>query len=163
MSRFARNRRVYFVEEPIFENRDEAVMQAVTCPQTGVVVATPMLPESYRDRDIHAVLRAMLNAFVTEQKLHRYVAWFYTPMALDYAGDLNPEVTVYDCMDELSLFRGAPARLVENEKELLGQADLVFTGGVSLFEAKCKTCDKNIYPFPSGVDVPWVAAGRLRL
>jgi UDP-galactopyranose mutase len=160
MSRFAKNRRVYFVEEPIFEDRDEAVMRTIECPQTGVKVVTPALPGSYRDRDVQSVLRGMLNAFVTEQKLQHYVAWFYTPMALEYAGDLTPEVTVYDCMDELSLFRGAPARLCENEKELLRQADLVFTGGVSLFEAKCKSCGTNIYPFPSGVDVPHFAQAR---
>jgi UDP-galactopyranose mutase len=160
MSRFAKDRRVYFVEEPVFDNRDEAAMQAVTCARTGVVVVTPALPESYRGRDFRAVLRALLNAFLSEQKVERYMAWFYTPMALDYAGDLNPEVTVYDCMDELSLFRGAPARLCENEKELLSQADLVFTGGVSLFEAKCKSRETNIYPFPSGVDVPHFAQAR---
>jgi UDP-galactopyranose mutase len=55
-------------------------------------------------------------------------------------------------MDELSAFRGAPAELVEREAELMQVADVVFTGGHSLFEAK-RTRHTNIHPFPSSVDV----------
>jgi UDP-galactopyranose mutase len=55
-------------------------------------------------------------------------------------------------MDELSLFRGAPAGLRALEDRLLAQADLVFTGGLSLFEAK-RRLHPNVHPFPSGVDV----------
>ncbi len=72
-------------------------------------------------------------------------------MALDFADGIKPEATVYDCMDELSLFRGAPARLCEAEEALFKRADLVFTGGVSLFEAK-RHRHANVHAFPSGVD-----------
>ena len=56
------------------------------------------------------------------------------------------------------MFRGAPQQLQALEKRLLRQADLVFTGGVSLFEAK-RHCIRDVYPFPSGVDVQHFAAG----
>lgn len=80
-------------------------------------------------------------------------------MALDLAAGLKPLATVYDCMDELSLFRGASPALAEKEEELFKQADVVFTGGYSLFEAKCGR-HRNIYPFPSSVDVAHFALAR---
>jgi UDP-galactopyranose mutase len=54
-------------------------------------------------------------------------------------------------MDELSAFKNAPAALRQNELELMKKADLVFTGGVSLYEAK-KNDHRCIYPFPSSID-----------
>ncbi|MDP9113245.1 MAG: glycosyltransferase [Acidobacteriota bacterium] len=73
--------------------------------------------------------------------------------------DLNPTAVVYDCMDELSLFKNAPARLHQNESKLLSLADLVFTGGVSLFEYK-RDRHPRVYPFPSGVDIAHFAQAR---
>jgi len=159
MSRFARTRRVYFIEEPVFEKRDEAVMQSAVCPQTGVVVVTPAIPEIHQGKDVQPIIRRLLNRYMSREEIERYIAWFYTPMALEFTADLTPEAIVYDCMDELSLFRGAPVRLCENETQLLRKADLVFTGGVSLFEAKRKS-HANVYPFPSGVDVAHFAQAR---
>jgi UDP-galactopyranose mutase len=81
------------------------------------------------------------------------IAWFYTPMALEFLPtEFSPRVVVYDCMDELSMFLGAPPKLRALEERLVGAADLVFTGGVSLFEAK-RHLHSRMYPFPSGVDV----------
>jgi UDP-galactopyranose mutase len=54
-------------------------------------------------------------------------------------------------MDELSLFKGANPQLREFERELLGLADLVFTGGPSLYEAK-RTQHHNVHLFPSSID-----------
>jgi UDP-galactopyranose mutase len=62
-------------------------------------------------------------------------------------------------MDELSLFQNAPPRLRENEQKLFQMADLVFTGGVSLFEAK-RHQHSRIYAFPSSVDVHHFAQAR---
>jgi UDP-galactopyranose mutase len=75
---------------------------------------------------------------------------------------LKPSAVVYDCMDELSMFKGAPARLHANERKLLSMAHLVFTGGVSLYEYK-RPLHPNIYPFPSGVDVAHFAQARGRI
>ncbi|MCY7345626.1 MAG: glycosyltransferase, partial [Pyrinomonadaceae bacterium] len=81
----------------------------------------------------------------------RFVLWFYTPMAMDFAAHLQPLATVFDCMDELSAFRFAPPALIENEKRLLGKADLVFAGGQSLYEAK-KDQHARVFAFPSSID-----------
>jgi glycosyltransferase involved in cell wall biosynthesis len=87
-----------------------------------------------------------------EQQFGETLAWFYTPMMLRWADRLEPNVIVYDCMDELSMFRGAPPELLEREKELLERADLVFTGGQSLYEAK-RDRHPAVYAFPSSIDV----------
>ena len=82
-----------------------------------------------------------------------------TPMSLAFSDHLAPGLIVYDCMDELSAFRGAPPELVEREVELMCRANLVFTGGYSLYEAKRQRHD-NAHPFPSSVDVEHFAAAR---
>ncbi len=72
-------------------------------------------------------------------------------MALAIGNSFDPQFIVYDCMDELSLFKNAPAVLKEREKELFNKSDLVFTGGDSLYQAK-KDSHNNIYSFPSSID-----------
>ena len=61
------------------------------------------------------------------------------------------QTVVYDCMDELANFAGAPAGLIGAEDQLLERADLVFTGGRSLFESK-RDRNPNVHCFPSAVD-----------
>ncbi|HLJ13649.1 MAG TPA: glycosyltransferase [Bryobacteraceae bacterium] len=159
MGRFARQQRVFFIEEPLYGDTLLPSLRVRTCPRTGVVAVTPSLPESLQHADSTTVLKNLMAEFLKEHSIHRYFTWFYTPMALDFAAELCTEATVYDCMDELSMFRGAPSRLQENEQKLFDQADLVFTGGVSLFEAKCHS-HPHVYVFPSSVDVSHFAQAR---
>jgi len=80
------------------------------------------------------------------------VQWFYDPMAVPaFAGQMGESLTVYDCMDELSKFKCAPPELIEREAELLSRADVVFTGGRKLFEAKSLHND-NCHFYGCGVD-----------
>src|SRR3546814_18756794 len=74
--------------------------------------------------------------------------WYYTPMMLPFSEHVMADCIVYDCMDELANFKGAPPELLPLEQRLLSQADLVFTGGYSLYEAK-KDRHGHVYPFPS--------------
>src|SRR5919202_3039633 len=85
--------------------------------------------------------------------------WVYRPMAIVYSEHLRPIATVYDCMDELTGFAGAPPQLRAREAELLEQADLVFTGGRSLYEAKRKL-HPSVHLFPSSVDTVHFAQAR---
>jgi UDP-galactopyranose mutase len=80
-------------------------------------------------------------------------------MALAYTERLSPLAIVYDCMDELSAFKGAPPMLKTLEAELMRRASLVLTGGQSLYEAK-RHQHPNIHPFPSSVDVAHFGAAR---
>ncbi|WP_375393414.1 UDP-galactopyranose mutase [uncultured Sphingomonas sp.] len=62
-------------------------------------------------------------------------------------------------MDELSAFKNAPPELLARERALLEQADIVFTGGTSLYEAK-RDRHSNVHAFPSSIDAPHFARAR---
>jgi UDP-galactopyranose mutase len=150
LSRCARTRRVYFVEEPIFE--DSPVRLDVTPRIDNVWVVVPRLPSGLGDGEVVRLQRQLLDDLLESHQLRSYALWYYTPMAMAFSSHLAPVATVYDCMDELSAFAFAPSELRERERELLRRADLVFTGGHSLYEAK-RHQHPQVYPFPSSVDV----------
>lgn len=151
MTRMARHRRVYFIEEPL-PAEGSPHWRHYNDP-SGVTVLQPMLPAPVHGwHPAHReVLGRLLTEFLRAEALSHPLAWLYTPMAMDYARLLDPSVVVYDCMDELSLFRGAPANLVEQEAVLMQWADLVFTGGPSLYRAK-RNRHPRVHCFPSSVD-----------
>lgn len=152
MTRCAADRRVFFVEEPIYgETSPRMDLQR----SGGVTVAVPHLPHG-ADAD---ALRQLLDELIRAEDIRRYVLWYYTPMALAFTGHLTPEAVVYDCMDELSAFAHAPAELKLREAELLRRAHVMFTGGQSLYEAK-RHAHPNVHPFPSSVDVEHFARAR---
>jgi UDP-galactopyranose mutase len=159
MTRFAKDRRVVYWEEPV----DAAAgvppkLSLRTCEASGVVVATPELDPALQGDARDAALRGLLDALLSDDK-GDLIRWYYTPMMLGFSRHLEAVCTVYDCMDELSAFRFAPPELVEREAELLSVADVVFTGGYSLYEAK-QDRHLNIHPFPSSVDRPHFAEAR---
>jgi UDP-galactopyranose mutase len=159
MSRFAADRRVIYWEEPEAALAGcEPAIGVRTCAETGVVVVTPSLPETMAEEEKDAALRTLLEAFLKGEK-GPFVRWYYTPMMLPFSRGVEAACTVYDCMDELANFRFAPPTLLDLERELLGCADVVFTGGYSLFEAK-KDRHPNIHPFPSSVDRAHFARAR---
>ena len=80
-------------------------------------------------------------------------------MMLPFTRDLDADAVVFDSMDELSKFRFAPPRLLDLEQELIERADLVFTGGSSLYEAK-KGRHDSVHLFPSSVDRVHFAKAR---
>ena len=155
MSRYARERRVYFIEEPV--PADGPNRLEVTLSAEGVHVIVPHLEQSTSDRE--SAQATMLNAFFEREGIQRYVLWYYTPMAVPLANALRPLATVYDCMDELRAFKDAPPLLVERERELFSLAELVFTGGYSLYERK-KSQHPHVFAFPSSVDVPHFQQAR---
>lgn len=158
LSRCARDRRVVFFEEPIREDSPEARL-ALARDASGVLIAVPHLPRACSDEEEVFSLRALLDALIASERLRPRVLWYYTPMALAFSDHLTPARIVYDCMDELSAFAGAPAGLRRAEQALLARAHVVFTGGVSLFEAK-RHLHPNIHAFPSSVDVAHFARAR---
>ncbi len=159
MSRLAADRRVIYWEEPIWIGKDEtARLDTELDTEHGVVVATPKLPEGLSAQAQIATLKALLDRLTGEQA-GELVRWYYTPMMLPFSRHLDAACTVYDCMDELANFRFAPPELIGLEQELLAMADVVFTGGWSLYEAK-KALHRNIHPFPSSVDRAHFAKAR---
>jgi glycosyltransferase involved in cell wall biosynthesis len=157
MSRFARERRVFFLEEP--ELGAGAPRLEVARSKEGVWVATPRLPRDLPEAESRAAQRILLDALLAEHHVDRYALWYYTPMALPFTRHLSPVAVAYDCMDELSAFQGAPPDLLPREAELLARADVVFTGGQSLYEAKLGR-HRNLHAFPSSVDLEHFARAR---
>lgn len=150
LSRFARRQRVFFIEEPIYTDGETHL--AISPREDKLFVLVPHI--SHADRDTKSVVdiqREMLDGLFVSQEIKDFVLWFYTPMAMDFAAHLEPAATVFDCMDELSAFKFAPPELIENEKRLLEKADLVFTGGQSLYEAK-REKHARAFAFPSSID-----------
>jgi UDP-galactopyranose mutase len=158
LSRFAKERRVFYVEEPVFE---EGLMHLeVRERDCGVRVVVPHLPkELVGEEALEAIQRAMMIRLFTEHNITDHILWYYTPMAMPWTRHLEPLATIYDCMDELSAFRGAPPALREREAELFERADLVFTGGQSLYEAK-RASHRNVFAFPSSIDAQHFAQAR---
>lgn len=154
MTRFARERRVFFVEEPI-DDPGPARMETST-PAENVTVWTPHLRLG-SPTETEVAVAGLLRDALERERVVRPLQWFYTPMALPLVEDVDASAVIYDCMDELSAFRGAPAELLARETQLLRRADLVFTGGESLYEAKRRRHPKA-YAFPSSVDVEHFAA-----
>ena len=151
MSRCAQGRRVFFIEEPIFGDYAEGRLD-VSMHESGVWVVVPHLPENLSEEAASAAQQVLLDGLFTEHQIRRYICWYYTPMALAFTRHLQPLAVVYDCMDELSAFKGASPALRDQEAELFRRADLVFTGGQSLYESKVHQ-HPNVYAFPSSVDV----------
>ena len=160
LTRFARTAPVVVWEEPI-DAEDGAspslhIRPAADC--AAVTLVTPRLPHGGSEDERNALLKQLLDGYLASNT-RRFVAWYYTPMMLPFSRHLDPACTVYDAMDELANFRFAPPMLLELERELLERADVVFTGGYSLYEAK-KQRHGNVHPFPSSVDRAHFAQAR---
>lgn len=159
LSRFARTRKVVIFEEPVPAPAGEQAFLDVRDGAGGVRVATPRLPDGLSGEDADRTLRQMVEGVIRSERLEQPVLWYYTPMMLSFSRDLPASAIVYDAMDELSNFKFAPPELRDREAELLERADVVFTGGYSIWEAK-KDRHANIHPFPSSVDVAHFAQAR---
>jgi UDP-galactopyranose mutase len=157
LSRFAKERRVFFIEEPIYDEGHARL--DVSGRDGGVTVVVPHLPHGMDTEAAEAAQQELICQLFTAHDIDEHVLWYYTPMAMRWTRHLNPLAVVYDCMDELSAFKGAPPSLRRREAELFERADLVFTGGQSLYEAK-RDQHPQVYAFPSSIDAPHFAQAR---
>jgi glycosyltransferase involved in cell wall biosynthesis len=151
LSRLARHWHVLLVEEPVAD--DGAPWLERSTPLPNLDVLRPHLPGAGRgfvDDDVPAIA-TLLRGHLDREPLGDPVVWLYTPMALPLIEGLKARALVYDCMDELSAFRNAPPQLHEREAALLRLADVVFTGGPSLYESK-RHRHPNVLCLPSAVD-----------
>lgn len=154
LSRFAKQHRVFFFEEPIFSDEPSRLDISKRDDNLNVVV-----PHLRHGDNVNESLKKMLGDLLESENINDFVLWYYTPMALSFSEQLQPSATVFDCMDELSAFKFAPPELIENERKLMQRADVVFTGGQSLYEAK-KDRHENIHPFPSSIDTKHFSQAR---
>ncbi len=161
LSRCAREHRVVYFEEPLYDASEPELERRT---ENGMTIAVPHLPPNTPTDVAVAAQRRMIDHVLFHLDNPRPVLWYYTPMSLAFTHHVKPRAVVYDCMDELSLFQGAPPELTQREALLFKSADVVFTGGHSLYDYKRANYQhKNIYPFPSSVDVPHFAKARERI
>lgn len=158
LSRFARQFRLFYVEEPIFYDGEDTIQ--ITLTSEDVFVVVPHLKQG-QETSPESRQKKLLEKLFSKLQIEKYIFWYYTPMALSFTKEFEPALVVYDCMDELSAFKFAPPALKQLEADLLKKADVVFTGGHSLFEAK-KDAHHNIHPFPSSIDKAHFQKGRLK-
>jgi glycosyltransferase involved in cell wall biosynthesis len=158
LSRFARRHKVIFIEEPIFEDVAEPELR-LTPRGDDIQVGVPVLPHGLSDSGKVLAQRQLVDKHLAGLTTKRRIFWYYTPMALLFSRHLDADVIAFDSMDELSAFKGAPPELLALEEEMMGRADVVFTGGHSLFEAK-KHRHHDIHAFPSSIDTSHFGRGR---
>ncbi len=162
LSRSAAERRTFYFEEPLFDvaTGGKAYLD-VTQPNPEIQFFRAVPHILVGEPDSWGELRNLLHQMMREYAIERYVLWYYTPMALPFTNDLKPLASVFDVMDQLSAFKGAPPELLDQEQRLFKQVSLVFTGGQSLYEAK-KDWHPRVYAFPSSVEVAHFAQSRER-
>jgi glycosyltransferase involved in cell wall biosynthesis len=152
LSRLALQSQVFFIEEPMYEPGVEPYLECSN-PALNVLVFrlhTPIDAPGFHDNHL-PLLIPMIQEMLHEEGVKEYVAWLYTPMAVPLAQAFSPLAVVYDSMDELSGFLGAPAELLEHEQTLFGWADLVFTGGPSIYKHK-RDRHPSVHCFSSSVE-----------
>lgn len=157
LSRFAKRHRVLFVETYCSDVESARIELHSPEGHPNITVAKTHLPRahwhngSFIDQERRRILKETLARELRGQ-FERPLLWFYDPMAVSFAGHMNERAIVYDCMDELSQFKGAPPMLIERERELLGLADVVFCGGQKM-RKKRLPLNANTHFFGTGVDV----------
>lgn len=168
LSRLAVNAPVLFIEEPLFLDDLAAPRLDISVPFGNVFRAVPYLPGTMRDDQDNAIalVRSLSqDAVAGDHRLKgRFttpIQWFYSPAtAPSMLGAFNEIAVVYDCMDELAQFRFAHPDLPRRERLLLANADVVFTGGRRLYEAK-RPFHRNVHFFGCGVDASHFAKARV--
>lgn len=145
LTRFSKHYQVFYFEEPKIGDSDMYIVNV----QDGVYIVELLVTR--HDETTNGRIRNLISQLLKEYNIENYITWYYTPMALQFTDELNPETVIYDSMDELSAFRFAPPQLVQLEEELFSKADVVFTGGHSLYQAK-KNRHHNIHAMPSSID-----------
>ncbi len=157
MLRAARDRRVFFFEEPMYGAVAPSLCHRHVAP--NVTIVTPHLPDGMTPDAVTAAQRTVLDVWLSRSRITPSILWYYTPVALEFTSHLSAPTIVYDCMDELAAFTGAPLELRARERQLMARADVVFTGGVSLYEAK-RSMHSNVHAMPSCVDLDHFRAAR---
>ncbi|WP_018987443.1 glycosyltransferase family 1 protein [Methylophilus methylotrophus] len=158
MSRCSKLFQVLFFEEPVPSEGSHAWLE-VKLAEKDVRLLIPHIPASLINTHKGAeLLRGLLDRYLLISDADP-IFWYYTPMSLSFTDHLDAPLVIYDCMDELSAFLGAPTQLIDYERALFKKADIVFTGGYSLYESKRKQ-HRNAYPFPSSVDIKHFGKAR---
>jgi UDP-galactopyranose mutase len=152
LTRWAKEARVFYFEEPVFGLYESNYISTVySQANPNIIILSPHIIQGSTEDQINIFLEDSVNIVIRWNNIHDYLLWYITPMAMPFSSHLKPRIVVYDCMDELSNFKGAHPLMAKNEASLFNFADVVFTGGNSLYEYK-KHKHVNMHPFASSID-----------
>jgi len=140
ISRLSSNIKVLFIEEPL---------PSQSANSGNLIVVSDTLHVLQPNVNNIQAIANIIPEYIKNKNVP--YGWFYSASFSPLLEQLNFETVIYDCMDELSLFKGAPEHLINQEKYLMAHADIIFTGGKSLYESK-KQWHENVHCFPSSVD-----------
>jgi len=143
ISRLAETFKILVVEEPVEVYSKDKSYITIFKIHENIHICKPLVKDL---GDLGSYLKKHLRT------TNHPVGWFYSPAFVSVLESVDFDIVVYDCMDELSLFKGASPHLINQEKTLLAAADIVYAGGKSLYDAKA-TNHHNVFCFPSSVDV----------
>ncbi|RAJ22203.1 glycosyltransferase family protein [Pedobacter cryoconitis] len=144
--RFAEDTNIYYVENPVFDANEEPYFSFGTRSET-LWKMVPHLRPGLTSSQIIRCMRQLIDAFLEKANLEDWTFWYYTAAALSFTKKYKPGLTVYDCMDEVSMFRRCPEDMGMLEKKLVEKADLIFTQGYTLTTSK-KVFHPHVHPFP---------------
>lgn len=163
LSRLARHYPVLYVNEPELTTAQSRPYLKRVADTSGVKAWQPFFPdrrdtrENWRNVYISLVQKLLLDQGWLRRgrtglaAARPLIIWFYSPTPYYFLDHLPADLVVYDVMDELANFKNASADLPGRETKLLAQADLVFTGGRSLYQAR-QGRHPHLHLFSSGVE-----------
>lgn len=161
MSHAAKKWRVFYIEDPIFDNDTNTPDYALKKLEEyeELFIISPKLPKELTKAEANYAMQQLLARLCFEHKIENFGIWYYTLAGIYYASELYPRVVVYDCVSHV---RHTQPSLIDLENELVSRCDLVFTNGNTLFEAKQKW-HPHVYNFPSSIDKEHFMQARLQL
>jgi len=112
------------------------------------------LPYSRIARFVNRQLLARaLRRWMRATGFYRPIVWTFlpTPIALDLIQDLDPELTIYYCIDDLAASSPGARRIASSEERLFAQADLVFVTSEKLRQRAAQV-SRQVHLFPFGVN-----------
>ena len=167
LSRLSKTHPVLFVETYASPIETATVKLKHQPNYPNVIVAEVHLPESrwgdgsFIDQQRRYAVQTILEDELRGRFDHP-ILWFNDPMSVTaFAGQLRERLIVYDCMDELSQFKGAPPELLDREETLLRKADVVFCGGRKMREKRLPL-NANTHFYGTGVDVAHFGSARTK-
>src|SRR5580765_1216785 len=99
------------------------------------------------------LLARALKGWMRATGLYRPIVWTFlpTPLAVDLIRELDPQLTIYYCIDDFVSSSPGAKRIVASEQRLFRDADLVFVTSERL-RARAAAFNDRVHLFPFGVN-----------
>ncbi|WP_433830447.1 glycosyltransferase [Flavobacterium anhuiense] len=141
LNRMAESMKILYIEEPSYNSKNKKSGH-LTIIKEKLHVLKPNVANI-------ETIGEILPLYIKNK--HIPIGWFYDPAFCPLLESFQFDTIVYDCMNELSSLKDTDKQVIDQEKYLMANADIVFTNGESLYELK-KQAHDNVHYFPSSVN-----------